>query len=75
MVLELASSWLLSWLGVPHPQNCIHTWGLFMTNLLIKATSKPAPTGSMIVGITYAAENHYVLFSLSVRFWLKGLKG
>ncbi len=52
VVLELASSCLSSWCGCPHPQILTHELGLFIINLLVKATNKPAPTGSIIVGIT-----------------------
>ncbi len=37
---------------MPHPQILTHTLGLFIINLLIKATTTPAPIGSTTVGIT-----------------------
>ena len=62
VVLELASSCMSSggcgggW--CPHPQTCCQRPGLLMTNLLMRATNRPAPIGSIMVGIVEGAENY-----------------
>ncbi len=54
VVLELGSSGLSSWCVFPHPQILNPKLGLFTINLITKATTKPAPTGSISIGSSKA---------------------
>ena len=66
VVFELDSSSTISGSSFLVLQTLSQIWLLLIMHLLIKATIRPAPIGSNIVGITYATENYSVILTPSV---------